>query len=489
MELLRLVTCRAGVKHRPRFHASILLATGFLLLPIASRTAAAQAAGAIAGVVVDQAGQPIAGVDILVTGTALRYRSDVQGRFQFRNVPGPQVTLRFARLGYRSLTTVAQVGSQDLRVELAEAAISLDEVVITGTAGETVKREIGNAVTSVDAAEIVAEARIPDVASLLSGRTPGAEVRPVSGQIGAGPQIRVRGVSTFSLFSQPLIYVDGIRVDNQIESGINVQGFGRGIVSRLNDINPEDIESIEIIKGPAAATLYGTEAAQGVIQIITKRGREGPPEFSISVRQGTTAFQNPEGRIKKNWGRPLSNRGVVRADTAVPYPANDEPFEFDIFANEKALGNQIVSNGHLQGYTASLRGGSELQRYFLGLDYDADNGIEPVNSLRRVSLRGNYTVAPSPTFDVTANLSYINGRTNLAAEGGAGGIWFSTVFANPGANNPGTTPPYGVTGPRRGFWSAPPEIHYLGLSIYQGVKRSGASLSLNHRPTPWSAGG
>lgn len=459
-----------------------LLAASVLLLTVAPRMAAAQAAGPIAGVVVDERGQPVPGATVFVLGTALRYRTDNQGRFQFRSAPGPQVTLRIVRLGYRSVTDVAQIGAEALRFELAEAAISLDEVVVTGTAGERVKREIGNSVTSVEAAEIVREVRIPDVAALISGRTPGAEVRFVSGQLGSGPQIRVRGVSTFSLYSQPLIYVDGIRVDNQIESGINVQGFGRGIISRLNDINPEDIESIEIIKGPAAATLYGTEAAHGVIQIITKRGREGPPEFTLAVRQGTTAFRNPEGRIKKNWGRPLANRGVVRADTAVPYPANDAPFEFDVFANEGSLGNRIVSNGHLQGYTASLRGGSELQRYFLGVDYDRDNGIEPVNSVRRISVRGNLTVAPSPKLDVTANLSYINGRTNLAAEGGAGGIWFSTVFANPSANNPGPTPPYGVTGPRRGFWSAPPEIQYLGASIYQDIKRSAAGLTLNHRP-------
>ncbi len=465
-----------------RLHASILLATGFLLVPIASRTASAQAAGPIAGVVVDRAGQPVAGVDVLVTGTGLRYRTDVQGRFQFRNVPGPQVTLRITRLGYKSLTVATPVGTQDLRLELAEAAISLDEVVVTGTAGETVKREIGNAVTTVDASDLVQSSRIPDVAGLINGRAPSVEVRPVSGQVGSGPQIRVRGVTTFSLFSQPLIYVDGIRVDNQIESGINVQGFGRGIISRLNDINPEDIEDIEIIKGPAAATLYGTEAAQGVIQILTKRGREGPPEFSISIRQGISAFRNPEGRIKKNWGRPLSNRGLVRPDTAVPYPANDEPFEFDVFANEQALGNKIVRNGRLQGYTASVRGGTELQRYFLGLDYDHDNGIEPMNRLRRVSLRGNLTLAPNPKFDVTANFGYINGRTNLAYEGGAGGIWFSTLFANASANNPGTTPPLGVTGPRRGFWSAPPEIQYLGAQVYQDIKRNSASLTLNHRP-------
>jgi TonB-linked SusC/RagA family outer membrane protein len=448
-----------------------------------SSTAAAQTVGTVEGVVVDQFGRPLAGAEILVAGTGLRDRTDGQGRFRLRAVPGTQATLRVLRLGYRTVSRVVEVGAQDLRFELTEAAITLDEVVVTGTAGATVKRAIGNPVTSIDAASLVQTALVPDVASMINARAPSVEVRPVSGQVGAGPQIRVRGVTTYTLYSQPLVYVDGIRVDNQIESGINVQGFGRGIISRLNDINPEDIETIEIIRGPAAATLYGTEAANGVMQIITKRGREGPPQLSLSVRQGTSAMRNPEGRIKKNWGRPLSNRGSVRPNTAVPYPAGDAPFEFDIFANEQALGNKILSAGRVQGLNLSLGGGTDVQRYFVGLDYDHDNGIEPLNRLRRVNLRANLTMVPHPTFDMTANVGYTNGRTNLAEEGGAGGIWFSTVFANPSANNPGTVAPLGVTGGRRGFWSAPPEIQYLGLSVYQDVKRNMASLTLTHRPT------
>jgi TonB-linked SusC/RagA family outer membrane protein len=483
LPLLELPRRRPEAVRGRRLRAVSLLAASLLLLHIGSTTATAQNSGPVGGVVVDERGQGVPGATVLVLGTALKYQTDSRGTFRFPSVQGPRATLRIVRIGYRSVTDTVQVGAQDLRFELSQAAITLDEVVVTGTAGERAKREIGNAVTSVDASDLVESSRVPDVSTMINARAPSVEVRPVSGQLGSGPQIRIRGVSTFSLYSQPLIYIDGIRVDNQIESGINVQGFGRGIISRLNDINPEDIESIEIIKGPAAATLYGTEAAQGVIQIITKRGRAGPPEFAVSLRQGTGAFQNPEGRVKKNWGRPLSNRGVVRSDTTIPYPANDQPFQFDVFANEKALGNKIVRTGRLQGYTASLRGGTDASRYFVGLDYDHDNGIEPVNNVRRVSLRANLTLAPTSKFDLAANLGYINGRTNLALEGGAGGIWFSTLFANASANNPGTTAPLGLTGPRRGFWSAPPEIHYLGRHTYQDSKRNLASLTFNYRPT------
>src|SRR6185295_10671881 len=99
-----------------------------------------------------------------------------------------------------------------------------------------------------------------------------------------------RGIGTFSLSSQPLVYVDGIRVNNATGSGLAVQAFGSGVVSRLNDFSPEEIESIEILKGPAAATLYGTEAARGVINIITKKGASSGTQYAFTVKRGQNMF-------------------------------------------------------------------------------------------------------------------------------------------------------------------------------------------------------
>jgi len=466
---------------RPCERASPWLRTFLGTLLLLGGTAASATAQAVTGIVSGDDGRPLTAVTVTIEGTGTYVITNNAGRFVFSSFPAGESTLRFERIGYRTVTQVVQSGATDLRITMNAVAFSLDELVITGTVGATARREIGNSVTAIRTAEVAEVARIPDVAAYLTGRAPGVEVRATSSQVGAGPQIRIRGVSSFSLSTQPLIYVDGVRVDNSINSGIATQGFGGAIFSRINDVNPEEIESIEIIKGPAAATLYGTEASNGVIQIITKRGMAGTPKFSIAARQGQWAFRDPEGRIQQNWGRPLSNRGAVRSDITVPYPANDEPFRFDIFANEAALGNKIVSTGFGQGYDANLSGGTASMRYFVGMGLEHDNGIEPMNQARKFTGRANMTVSPTDRLDLTVNTGYVNSDTKIALENA--GIWFSLIFANPSANNPGATAPFGVTGQRRGFWSAPPEIQYLNREASQNLKKTTVGLTLNHRPT------
>src|SRR4029078_4265156 len=154
---------------------------------------------------------------------------------------------------------------------------------VTGTAGGQEKRAIGNSVAKVDAANVVASAQVPTIQDLINGRAPRVTIMPGTGMVGSGSRIRIRGATTFSLSGEPLIYVDGVRVNNEQASGISIQAFGSGVISRLNDFNPEEIESIEILKGPAAATLYGTEAARGVINIITKKGASTGTNYAFTV--------------------------------------------------------------------------------------------------------------------------------------------------------------------------------------------------------------
>jgi TonB-linked SusC/RagA family outer membrane protein len=307
-------------------------------------------------------------------------------------------------------------------------------------------------------------APIPDVSNIINGRAPGVIVTQGSGQVGSGPNIRIRGASSFSLGNQPLIYVDGVRLDNTMGAGINVQGFGSGIVNRLNDVNPEDIESIEIIKGPAAATLYGTEASNGVIQIITKSGKAGQSDITLTTRQGANWFANAEGRIRKNWAYE---------------PGTTTPFEQNLFALERERGNPpIFETGRLQGYGASLRGGSDIARYFVAFDVDLDEGIEPDNTLGRYSTRANMTVNPSAAFDLTASIGYQQGRIGLACEAGCGGRMWATVYANAWLRD---DPDF------RGFRSYPPEIISEAFDFWQDLSRLQYSLQMNHRPFNWLA--
>ncbi|MGH7635046.1 MAG: carboxypeptidase-like regulatory domain-containing protein, partial [Gemmatimonadaceae bacterium] len=254
-------------------HGVAALVALITLLVVPTHSALAQS-GEVSGTVVSESSQrPIAGVQIVVEGqTGTGTVTDASGHFHISRVAGAQVTLNARMLGFRPASQTVRVGATDIRFALTDRPIELNQVVVTGTAGGQQQRALGNSVAKINAAEVVANAPIPSVESLINGRAPGVTVMPGTGMIGAGANIRIRGVSTFSLSGDPLIYVDGVRVDNQTGTGMSIQAFGSGVVSRLNDFDPNDIESIEILKGPAAATLYGTEAARGVINIITKKG-------------------------------------------------------------------------------------------------------------------------------------------------------------------------------------------------------------------------
>ena len=445
----------------PHFRcASIVFAVAMIAL--VSAPARAQG-GIVTGVLVDTlTQQPVVGAQVRATESARGVVTDAAGRFRLTNLPGTTATLVVTAVGYRPLRTVADIGSANLRLEMTKVVVALDQLIVTGTAGEVERRAIGNSVTTLDAERQLELAPAPDVTSLINGRAPGVLVMPGSGQVGAGPTIRARGVKSFSLNTNPLVYVDGVRVDNEIGSGISrVQG-GSGVVNRLNDFSPEEIQNIEIIKGPAAATLYGTEASNGVIQIITKRGSpNAPPKFAFTVRQGATWFMNAEGRIAPNWAV-----DTVTRDT----------FSLDLFASERAHGNKIFGTGYLQGYTGSVRGGAETVRYFASADVDRDDGIEPTNYQRRLGVRGTLSITPSDKVDVSASLGLSRGHTQLACEGACGrGVWLSLIMGDPSTRDDA----------QRGFGIAPPEVLWRLFDTFQDLDRSQAALHLTHRPTTW----
>jgi TonB-linked SusC/RagA family outer membrane protein len=431
------------------------------LLPATAVRAEAQERVVVGTVTDARTLQPLAGAQVQVVGTNVGALSDARGRFRLEGLAGDQVTLRVVMLGRRPLDLPVRVGDTNVRVVLEEQAVALDELVVTGTAGGTQRRALGNSVAKIDAAEAVRLAAPPTTAALINARAPGVVMTAGTGMIGAGPRIRIRGAASYSLNDQPLIYVDGVRVNNQVASGLAVQGFGSGVVSRLNDINPDDIESIEIIKGPAAATLYGTEASNGVIQIITKRGAISErPRFTLNVRQGANWFSNPEGRVPVTYWR---------------NPQTGEILSQNIVAQENARGTPIFKTGHLQGYHLDVSGGGQALRYYVGVDYDYNQGIEPTNSQKKFSGRTNLLVNAGESLDIATSLGLTSSLTNLVNEAGAGGIWFSTFFNTPELRNT----------PRRGFLFIPPEAVWAVQQPKQNVTRFTGSVQLNHRPFSW----
>jgi TonB-linked SusC/RagA family outer membrane protein len=449
------------------------LAIAALLLALTSTSAFAQE-GAVAGTVLTgPGGSPVAQAQVRVAGSDRVAVTDASGQFRIGGLTGQQVTLEVRRIGFRPLTQAVRVGAMDLRISLTEQTVALDEIIVTGTAGGQAKRELGNAVTTINAAEAKEIAPINSVQNLLNGRAPGVVVQSATGNVGAGARIRVRGASSMSLSNEPLIYVDGVRASNLPASGFSNQAFGSASISRINDFNPDDIESIEIIRGPAAATLYGTEASNGVIQIITKKGTSGAPRWTLAARLGTNYLQDPEGR----W--PVNYASVPRPGGP---PGARDTISIDIIDRENARGTPVFQNGAVREFDLNASGGSSLFTYFAAAGLEDSEGIEPTSTVKRYTGRLNLSVVPNAKFNFAANMGYVNGDIHLPCEAGCGGRTLGTIWANAANAVP---LPSGQENPRRGFNSGLPYMYDELVQYWQGVNRFTAGASLSHQPFSW----
>ena len=364
--------------------------------------------------------QPVAGALVVTDDSTRRATTDANGRFRLVVPASASVPLHVRRLGFRPLRRTVRVGAGDLRLVLSEVAVELGVTVVTGTSSTTERRALGNAVISIDAPEVMERGSVSTVQELLEGRAPGVVIQPGSGNVGSGGRITVRGGTSLALDNQPLLYVDGVRASNTQATGPVSQFSGTGPIARINDFDPDDIERIEIIKGPASATLYGTEASTGVINVITKRGAVGPARWTVSTRIGSAWLRDPEGRFPTNYGRTPSLKVRV----------------LDIVEGENARGTPIFSRGTSQAYHLGVSGGTEQLRYHLGGGYEASDGIERANQLRKHSARLNVTLLPTDRFKVEASLGHVGGPTRLSPEGNGPGRIRATANADP-RNLPG----------------------------------------------------
>jgi len=441
-------------------------------LAASSGSALAQT-GTVSGTVIGSSGSnPISSAQVTVSGTTRGTTSDANGRFRISGVSGETVTLDVRRIGYRPARQTVSVGLSEIRITMTEQSVALDEVVITGTAGGQAKREIGNAVSIVNAAAVTEQGTVNNIQQLLNGRAPGVFVNAATGNVGTGARIRIRGASSLSLSNEPLIYVDGVRVNSQVATGPVNQGFGSTSISRINDINPDDIESMEVIKGPAAATLYGTEASNGVIQIITKKGVMGKSRWNFSTRQGVNYFQNPEGRFRINWF-PIPKAGA---------PGQLDTVSINLIALEDARGTPVFQNGRINESDISTSGGSEIFRYYAGLGLEDSEGMEPVNTVQRRTGRLNLTVNPNKQVELGFNVGYTNGNTTLPCEAGCGGRTLGVVNAHPLNYVPLAN---GSANPRRGFNSGLPESYDDFYEFYQVVDRFTGGIQVSQALNKW----
>jgi TonB-linked SusC/RagA family outer membrane protein len=465
----------SGTRLRGFIWAFVVL--GLALLP---RQATAQ--GSVAGTVVAADDQrPVAGATVTVTGTALRATTDETGRFRFANVAGTTVTLEVRRIAYRVARVSARVGDEAVRITLALSPASLDAVVVTGTTGASQKREIGNSIGQISAADVVANSPVVSMQSLLNGRTAGIVVMPTSGQVGTGSQVRIRGQASLSLGNSPLLFVDGVRVNNQAASGPTSQAFGSSPISRLNDFNPGDIESIEVLKGPSAATLYGTEAANGVINIITKKGRAAAPQWTVMARQGVNYFNNWETRFPTNYGR----RRLATDGTTPTGPVEAVSFDSLLVGNcgdsiATRLGTKcdIWRTGKHQESEIAVSGGAGPLNYYASGNLFDSEGAEPRSNRRTYSGRLNVGLSPSEKVRISANVGYITGPTHIPCDAGCGGYTWTTLSASPNFYNMASRP-------QHGFHSSLPYVYDQTVVLWQDLARTTASITLEHQALSW----
>ncbi|HET8837137.1 MAG TPA: SusC/RagA family TonB-linked outer membrane protein [Gemmatimonadales bacterium] len=487
---------------RQRMRRPLVLAW---LLALAVPAVAAGQTGAITGKVTDQAGgAALEAARVVLSGTTHIETTNREGVYAFRDLAPGTYQLRVLRVGYRPVVdtvSVADGATVTADITMTAAPVQLEEIVTTAT-GEQRKLEIGNTVTTIDAAKVAEQAPITEFANLISGRAAGVQVLKSSGTTGTGTRIRIRGSNSISLSNEPLYYLDGIRLESGSSSStLDIGGFGvdnpaGAGPSRINDIDPDDIQDIEIVKGPAAATLYGIQASNGVVRITTKRGTAGPPRWNLFSEFGAVADKNTyplnfAGRVDPAVDS-LGLDGFCTIQNTLDGICTQSSVQSFQPLNEKAT--RPYKAGLRQMYGANVSGGSDQVTYFVSGTYEneigpfrlpqfeldsivntrgsiPDNQVRP-NALEKFGARANIVANVSKTFDVDASLGFLSSNTRFIENDNS----FLTV------NGSGTASGY-LPDFQRGWYFIPAQL--FAELANQEANRFTGGFTGNWRPISW----
>jgi TonB-linked SusC/RagA family outer membrane protein len=470
----------------------------------------------ITGRVTDQeSGQPIQDVRVFVLGTTLGAATDQEGRYTIRGAPPGTVEVRAIRIGYQESKkpvslTAGETGTLDFA--LAKAALQLQEVVSTAT-GDARKVELGNSIAQVDVAKLTERAPITQMSDVLQARTPGVSVNQGT-QTGGGAKIRIRGQGSLNLNNDPIYIIDGVRAtstvnasnpnatNNTLNQASNI--FTGGVQpSRVQDLNPEEIESIEIVKGPSAATLYGTDAANGVVVIKTKRGRAGPARWTTYAEYGQLKDLNDYPTAYTLAGKNAAGAAAtcVLRTVALGTCTVDSVRTQNNFTDPETT---PLGTGNRGQYGLQVSGGSEAVRYFVSGEFEEETSpvtlprfekdrlltegfslreewMHP-NNLKKRSFRANLNATLSPKIDVAVSTGYINLDQRYHLESNATGGLGSQIFGGPGHKLNGNVS--GVGNPLRGYRAFTPGQLFQEFTG-QKVNRFLGSVNVNWRPSSW----
>src|SRR3989442_11620842 len=485
------------------------------VLSLVAGTAAVAAAqqGTITGQVTDQSnGQPLVGARVTVVGTSLVTTSRAEGRYQIANVPAGQVTVRATLIGYAAAsrsTTVAPGETATADLMLVLSPYSLDEVVVTAT-GEQAKKQIGNVINTIRADTLVMTRPIDNMNDLINAKAPG--VQSLAGNLtGAGARVRIRGTNSLSLNNEPLYIIDGVPMTsgNRPDAASTI-GIGGTNPSRVDDINPEEIETIDVIKGPSAAALYGTAASTGVIIINTRRGEPGPARWNVYAEQGFIKDYNDYPTAYRAWrttptaSTPSNGVQCLLTQGAAGTCSQDSVTSFNLFQDPAASPN---ATGYRNRYGVQVSGGTDVSRDFVSGEWenevsqlkmppfavDSLLAIRPIsevpfeqlrpNARRRVSLRVNADVRANPRLDLSLSSGFTTSTQRLPQTDNNTTGLLSNRLGGPGFG-------YNLLGSNgnrlfgdRTFIPA----EFFSETVTQDINRFTGDRPANWRPTTWLA--
>ncbi|MEK9503000.1 TonB-dependent receptor domain-containing protein [Gaopeijia maritima] len=360
--------------------------------------------GTLTGRVIDASTRaPVVGAQVSVVGSSRGALADAEGRFVLAGVPAGAREVRIAHIGYGQSTRSVSVQAGEtttLDVELVSTALDIDGIVVSATGQQTLKREIGSKVGVIEVDDVEL-APVRSMSDLLQSREAGVTVLNSGGTAGAGARIRIRGSNSLSLSNFPLIVIDGIRVNDSPDSfGIFTGGVRP---SRLDDFNPEDIETIEILRGPSAAALYGTAAANGVIQVTTRRGVSGDAAWRMWA-EGTAVDRNitmPDNFF-------AVDAAQSRCDLLLQSLGACTPAELLRGSPLEDPATTPFRSGGGRTFGASASGGGDATTWYVSGEMQEETGVQEENELSRVNLRGNVSGRVRDNLRITAGFGYVN---------------------------------------------------------------------------------
>ena len=406
----------------------ILLSTVFLLFSLLS------VGQNVTGVVSDENGVPLPGANVVIDGTSTGVSTDFDGNFEIAASQGQVLAISF--IGYTT-QYITVSGQSNLNISL-QLDNELEEVVVTALGFAAVRDQQGSTSSVVNADDVIRSAE-PTVVNALSGKASGVRITRSNGDPGAGSTIRIRGANTIDGSIQPLIIVDGVPLDNTTSyaGGNNITGGNGGVTqgSRLNDINPADIESVNVLKGASAASLYGSRAANGVVVITTKKGQRGEAKISFKssysfdeiserIPMQNTWGQGRSGVFGENraesWGDYIPNRSGGQdayksgayfiAENGRKYQAIDTKNSTDTFVDENF--DSVFGTGNALQNDLTVSGGNENSNYFFSLGHLDQDGMIKNATYERTNARLNYEAKINDKITLSSKMSYTYTNSN-----------------------------------------------------------------------------